>query len=110
MIVPSWISSIASDDDAIAQIVVDDSRQHLYTRSSKGVLIVYDLGKRLSRPLAESYSLLTCSVNVACFVGSPCRSRLESRISNDSTEDREVCQCLVILIALFSLYAECNIT
>ena len=47
MIVPSWISSIASDDDAIAQIVVDDSRQHLYTRSSKGVLIVYDLGKRL---------------------------------------------------------------
>jgi nuclear pore complex protein Nup155 len=43
-LVPSFISAALYEEDAIEQVVVDDSRNALYTRSEKGVLQVFDLG------------------------------------------------------------------
>ncbi|GAB6032748.1 hypothetical protein CHUAL_011616 [Chamberlinius hualienensis] len=43
-LVPSFVSSAFTEDDAIIQISVDNSRNILYTRSDKGTITVYDLG------------------------------------------------------------------
>ncbi|XP_068430633.1 nuclear pore complex protein Nup155 [Clinocottus analis] len=43
-LVPSVLQFSFSEDDPIAQIAIDNSRNTLFTRSEKGVLQVYDLG------------------------------------------------------------------
>jgi len=84
-IVPAWISSIASDDDAVAQIVVDDSRQHLYTRSAKGVLTVYDLG--------ANGGSLTC-------VGRLAESSIAQMATNNARTDRSNFKDIVHIAAI----------
>ncbi|NXH21655.1 NU155 protein, partial [Bucco capensis] len=44
-LVPSLLQFSFSEDDPVVQIAVDNSRNILYTRSEKGVLQVYDLGR-----------------------------------------------------------------
>ena len=44
-LVPSFVSAALYEEDALVQIEVDDSRSALYTRSEKGVLSVFDLGR-----------------------------------------------------------------
>jgi nuclear pore complex protein Nup155 len=43
-LVPSFLNAAFSEDDAISQISVDDSRHILYTLSEKGTISVFDLG------------------------------------------------------------------
>ncbi|XP_077969672.1 nuclear pore complex protein Nup155-like [Styela clava] len=43
-LLPTLVNSWLTDDDSISQIVVDDTRHILYTRSEKGTITVYDLG------------------------------------------------------------------
>lgn len=43
-LVPSFLNFAFSEDDAVVQIVVDDSRHILYARSEKGAIQVFDLG------------------------------------------------------------------
>ena len=42
---PSFVSAALYEEDALVQIEVDDSRSALYTRSEKGVVSVFDLGR-----------------------------------------------------------------
>ena len=42
---PSFVSAALYEEDALVQIEVDDSRSVLYTRSEKGVVSVFDLGR-----------------------------------------------------------------
>ena len=44
-LVPSFVSAALYEEDALVQIEVDDSRSALYTRSEKGVVSVFDLGR-----------------------------------------------------------------
>lgn len=44
LLLPAFLTYPFAEEDPIAQLVVDDSRQVLYTRSEKGTLSVYDLG------------------------------------------------------------------
>lgn len=44
-LVPSLINAAFSDEDAISQISVDNSRHILYTLSDKGTVVAYDLGE-----------------------------------------------------------------
>ncbi|KAM6303695.1 nuclear pore complex protein Nup155 isoform 2-T2 [Podargus strigoides] len=44
-LIPSLLQFPFSEDDAVVQIAIDNSRNILYTRSEKGVLQVYDLGQ-----------------------------------------------------------------
>lgn len=43
-LVPSFLSSTFSGEDAIAQLAVDNTRNTLYARSEKGTIQVFDLG------------------------------------------------------------------
>lgn len=43
-LVPNFINAAFSEEDSIQQIIVDDSRDLLYTRSEKGTIQMYDLG------------------------------------------------------------------
>ncbi|KAF8787954.1 Nuclear pore complex protein Nup155 like protein [Argiope bruennichi] len=45
-LVPSFLSLAFSEDDAVLQIAVDDTRHVLYARLEKGSIQVFDLGKR----------------------------------------------------------------
>jgi nuclear pore complex protein Nup155 len=44
-LVPSFVNTALYEEDAIVQIEVDDTRNALYTRSEKGVITVFDLGR-----------------------------------------------------------------
>lgn len=44
LLLPAFLTYPFAEEDPIAQLVVDDSRHVLYTRSEKGTLSVYDLG------------------------------------------------------------------
>ena len=44
-LVPGFVSAALYEEDALEQIVVDDTRNVLYTRSEKGVIQVFDLGQ-----------------------------------------------------------------
>uniref|UniRef100_F6TRN8 Nucleoporin Nup133/Nup155-like N-terminal domain-containing protein n=1 Tax=Ciona intestinalis TaxID=7719 RepID=F6TRN8_CIOIN len=44
-LVPSLLNVWLSEEDSISQLVVDDTRNILYTRSEKGTITVYDLGQ-----------------------------------------------------------------
>ena len=61
-LVPSFVSAALYEEDALVQIEVDDSRSVLYTRSEKGVVSVFDLG----RPGDET--VLVCSITQAQIV------------------------------------------
>ena len=43
-LVPSFVNAALYEEDSLEQVVVDDSRGVLYTRSEKGVVQVFDLG------------------------------------------------------------------
>ena len=43
-LVPGFVSAALYEEDPVEQIVVDDSRNVLYTRSEKGTIALYDLG------------------------------------------------------------------
>ncbi|XP_037068841.1 nuclear pore complex protein Nup155-like [Pollicipes pollicipes] len=44
VLVPTFLAAAFSDEDPLIQLVVDESRNVLYTRSEKGTVQVYDLG------------------------------------------------------------------
>lgn len=44
-LIPTVVNSWLAEDDSISQIVVDDTRNILYTRSEKGTINVFDLGE-----------------------------------------------------------------
>jgi len=44
-LVPNFLGSALQEEDPIAQIIIDDSRNILYTRSEKGTVQVFDMGQ-----------------------------------------------------------------
>lgn len=44
-LVPSFVNAALSEEDAIVQISIDDSRHILYALTEKGGILVYDLGE-----------------------------------------------------------------
>lgn len=61
-LVPAIVSLPFAEEDPIVQVVVDDSRHVLYTRSERGALQVFDLGPQgdqASRVIAVSLASLT---------------------------------------------------
>lgn len=45
-LVPSFLNAALNDEDSIVQIVVDNTRNILYTLSEKGCIEVYDMGEK----------------------------------------------------------------
>lgn len=45
-LVPSFLNAALTEEDAITQISIDDSRHILYTLSDKGAIEVFDLGEK----------------------------------------------------------------
>ena len=43
-LIPSFINAAFSEEDPLVQMVQDETRHILYTRSEKGTIQVYDLG------------------------------------------------------------------
>ena len=63
---PSFVSAALYEEDALVQIEVDDSRSVLYTRSEKGVVSVFDLGRNPGGNDTET--VLVCSITQAQIV------------------------------------------
>ncbi|XP_041357627.1 nuclear pore complex protein Nup155-like [Gigantopelta aegis] len=78
-LVPSILNFTFSEDDPLAQICVDNSRNILYTRSEKGTIHVYDLGtegKDMTKVTAlSSSSILQTASTIARTIE---RSHFES--------------------------------
>ena len=61
---PSFINNVFYEDDSILQIVIDNSRNILYTLSEKGAIEVYDMGhdgqsmSRIAKLSQSSYNQL----------------------------------------------------
>ena len=62
---PSFVSAALYEEDALVQIEVDDSRSVLYTRSEKGVVSVFDLGRPGGN---DNETVLVCSITQAQIV------------------------------------------
>ena len=61
-LVPSFVSAALYEEGALVQIEVDDSRSALYTRSEKGVVSVFDLGRD------GDETIMVCSIAQAQIV------------------------------------------
>ena len=62
---PSFVSAALYEEDALVQIEVDDSRSVLYTRSEKGVVSVFDLGRPGGN---DTETVLVCSITQAQII------------------------------------------
>ncbi|XP_065566663.1 nuclear pore complex protein Nup155-like isoform X4 [Artemia franciscana] len=57
-LLPSFINAAFYEDEPIMQIVIDESRRLLYTRSDKGTLVLFDLGENGSSVSRVAYMTL----------------------------------------------------
>jgi nuclear pore complex protein Nup155 len=55
---PSFINAAFYEDEPIVQIVIDESRRLLYTRSEEGTLVLFDLGEDGSSVSRVAYMTL----------------------------------------------------
>lgn len=46
MLIPSFLNAALSEDDAIIQIDIDNSRHIMYALTEKGTIWLYDLGDK----------------------------------------------------------------
>ena len=87
-LIPSFINAAFSEEDPVVQMVQDESRHILYTRSEKGSINIYDLGtdgRGMSRVAAINISSIVQSaaniartVNRSCFKPLVCSAPIES--------------------------------
>jgi nuclear pore complex protein Nup155 len=68
-LIPSFINAAFSEEDPVVQMVQDESRHILYTRSEKGSINIYDLGtdgRGMSRVAAINISsIVQSAANIA---------------------------------------------
>uniref|UniRef100_A0A8C5LJD4 Nuclear pore complex protein Nup155 n=2 Tax=Leptobrachium leishanense TaxID=445787 RepID=A0A8C5LJD4_9ANUR len=98
-LVPSILQFSFSEDDALVQIAVDDSRNILYTRSEKGALQVYDLGndgQGMSRVASVSQnSIVSAAGNIARTID---RSVFRSIVQIAVIEKSESMNCHLLAV------------
>jgi nuclear pore complex protein Nup155 len=68
-LVPNFLTGFA-EEDPLVQIVVDSTRNILYTRSEKGTLGLYDLGP--NGEAMEKITSMTSQVWLGSYVGVVC--------------------------------------
>ena len=64
-LVPNFLTGFA-EEDPLLQIVVDNTRNILYTRSEKGTVSVYDLGQ--NGEATEKVTSMSAQVQENCFL------------------------------------------
>jgi nuclear pore complex protein Nup155 len=92
-LIPSFINEAFSEVDPVIQMVQDESRHNLYTRSEKGSIDIYDLGtggQAMSRVafinisnIVKSATNIARTVNRFCFKPSVCIAPIGSTESTN---------------------------
>ena len=93
-LIPSFINEAFSEVDPVIQMVQDESRHILYTRSEKGSIDIYDLGTggqamsrvaviNISNIFVKSATNIARTVNRFCFKPSVCIAPIGSSESTN---------------------------
>ncbi|XP_039606595.1 nuclear pore complex protein Nup155 [Polypterus senegalus] len=110
-LIPSLLQFTFSEDDPIVQIVIDNSRNTLYTRSEKGVIQVYDLGgdgQGMSRVAAMSQnSIVSAAGHIASTIDRSVFKPIMQIAAIERSESID-CQLLAVTHAGVRLYFSTN--